>query len=367
MWYDKAKSIGAMAGIVISVFLIGQQLGIFIFLTDAMGYIVQNNQGYIWVVDEETKDVNALANLDVRVGYEMASVPGVDKVYPIVITVGAAKFANGKSSSVQLIGVQTPAFAGGPWNLELGKPQDLQQDGAVTVDFFDRPTLGEIAPGEYFEVNGQQVFVAGQTRGVRGFGAGPVVFSTIERVRKLTSLSSDKSSAFLVTWDPKVATEAEVVDRINATIPGIRAWNAKEFTSQTVSTVLASSGIAFSIGTLVVFALISGIIIIGLTLYSAAIDRIRDYGTLKAIGSTNGYLTRLIMLQATLFGLIGFVLGYGLVEAFRNGVAQAGTIFNFPPVLIVSLFVATQVISLGGSLFAILRITRLEPAMVFRG
>jgi putative ABC transport system permease protein len=47
--YDKPKSIGALAGIIISVFLIGQQAGVFIFLTDAMKSIVANNQGYIWV------------------------------------------------------------------------------------------------------------------------------------------------------------------------------------------------------------------------------------------------------------------------------------------------------------------------------
>jgi putative ABC transport system permease protein len=44
---------------------------------------------------------------------------------------------------------------------------------------------------------------------------------------------------------------------------------------------------------------ISGFFIIGLTLYSSAVDRIRDYGTLKAIGATNGYITRLILLQSS--------------------------------------------------------------------
>ena len=34
IWYDKPKSIGALAGTILSVFLIGQQAGIFIFLTN---------------------------------------------------------------------------------------------------------------------------------------------------------------------------------------------------------------------------------------------------------------------------------------------------------------------------------------------
>ena len=66
--YDKPKSIGALAGIVISIFLVGQQLGIFLFLTGAMKAIVENNLQYIWVVDSKTDDANSLSPLDMRIG-----------------------------------------------------------------------------------------------------------------------------------------------------------------------------------------------------------------------------------------------------------------------------------------------------------
>ena len=104
--FDKPKSIGALAGAVISIFLIGQQLGIFIFLTNAMGSLVRNNQQYIWVVDETTTNVNALAPLDIRIGREMESIPGVKRAYPWVISGASARFENGKTFGVQLIGSQ---------------------------------------------------------------------------------------------------------------------------------------------------------------------------------------------------------------------------------------------------------------------
>ena len=106
----------------------------------------------------------------------------------------------------------------------------------------------------------------------------------------------------------------KVVRSINANIPGVKAWMPTEFKNQTILTVLKSSGIAFSFGTLIVFALISGFIIIGLTLYSAAIDRIKDYGTLKAIGATNGYIRKLILMQATLYAIVGFLIGLSLIH-----------------------------------------------------
>src|SRR6478609_4977250 len=96
--YDKPKSIGALAGIIISIFLIGQQTGIFIYLTNAMATTIRNTETDLWVVDNKTTNVNALSAIDMRIGREIESIPGVEKVYPIVMTAGAARFTNGTSA-----------------------------------------------------------------------------------------------------------------------------------------------------------------------------------------------------------------------------------------------------------------------------
>ena len=66
MKYDKAKSLGIVIGIIISIFLIGQQTGIFLFLTNAMKALVTNSQSDLWVVDSKTINANALGKLDIR-------------------------------------------------------------------------------------------------------------------------------------------------------------------------------------------------------------------------------------------------------------------------------------------------------------
>jgi len=364
--YDKPKSIGALAGTIMSVFLIGQQCGIFIFLINAMSSIVRNNSEYVWVVDNKTTNVNALMLLDTRVGNELSSIEGVDKVYPLVLVAGAAKFEDGTSAGITLIGVQAPDFAGGPWNLSVGKKDVMVQDNAIITDYFDRKALGGLELNQYFEVNGKKVFNAGLTKGVRAFGGGVYTFTTIERARYLGNVSVKKASAFLVKVKNK-EEELKVINRINRNINGVKAWNSYDFTKSTIITVLKSSGIAISFGTLILFALIVGFIIIGLTLYSSTIDRIKDYGTLKAMGATNRYISNLIITQALIFGIVGYAIGTLLVEGFRNGLAKAGTFFDYPFWLRVVFFVVIILIALLGSSFAIRRIVKLEPAQVFRG
>ena len=330
-----------------------------------MSSLVKNNTEYVWVVDDKTTNINALGKIDQRIGYQLQSIEGVATVHPLVVASGLAKFNNGKSAGVTLIGVEVPAYAGGPWRLFNGSKEAIIEQGAVITDYFDRGSFGGLNPGEYFEINGKKVFNAAQTKGVRSFG-GIYTFTTVERARYLGGFDLNKSSAFLLTLkDP--TQKAQVINRINATMGNVKAWSSEDLATATILTVLKTSGIAISFGTLIVFALIVGFVIIGLTLYSAAIDRIKDYGTLKAIGADNSYIRKLILTQATIIAILGYLIGTALVEGFRNGIANAGTYFNYPIWLRVSFFIITVIIALFGSRFAIKRIVSLEPAAVFRG
>jgi putative ABC transport system permease protein len=363
--FDKPKAFGAFMGTVMSVFLVGQQVGIFIFLIDAMSTLVKNNQQYLWVVDDRSTNVNALSPIDKRVGYELHSVEGVKNVYPLVITGAGAKFANGTSSGIILVGVETPSFIGGPWNMSVGEKEEMIKDGAIITDFYDKNALGGLQLGDYFEINGKQVYNAAETKGIRGFG-GIYGFTTIERARYLTNMNPDKTSAFLVELKDPAQANA-VISKINSQFFGVRAWSGRDFTNKTIITVLNTSGIALSFGTIIGFALLIGFVIIGLTLYSAVIDRIKDYGTLKAIGATNSFIRKLILTQAGIIGVCGYVIGAIITEIFRIGVERTGTIIIFPVYIRIAIMVVTLAIALLGSLFAIRRITGLEPAQVFRG
>ncbi len=159
----------------------------------------------------------------------------------------------------------------------------------------------------------------------------------------------------------------QVRDNINKALPSIRAWKTEDLRSSTVRFIVVSSNIGTSIGSLVIFAIISGFFIIGLTLYSSAIDRIKDYGTLKAIGATNGYITRLILTQSLITATVGFCIAWLLLAGFQAGVANAGLLFRLSPLLLTGLYLLTFIISTASALFFSIRtINNVEPASVFR-
>jgi len=365
--FDKAKSIGVVVGIMISTFLIGQQLGIFIFLTNAMKALATNVKVDIWVVDNKTKNVNQLGKLDVRTLRIVQGIAGIKLAFPVVISGAATNYQNGESGGITLIGIDIDKL-----NLVLdsskiiaGKPSDLQADGAVSGEYYDRKNLGEnIDLGTELEINGKRAFFRMQTKGFRGFGASFCV-TTIDKARYYSNQSPNTISAVLVKLQANQNADS-ITTQINKTIFGVRAWKSEDIAYSTLKKILGSSGIALSTGTLIVFALIAGFFIIGLTMYTSALDRLKDYGTLKAIGASNTFITWLILTQAAIFAVVGFVIAYFLLLGFQKGVAYSGLIFSFSPLLLLGIFVVIGCISIGGASFALSRIRGIEPASVFR-
>ena len=365
--FDKAKSIGVVVGILISTFLIGQQLGVFFFLSGLMGALATDVRADIWVVDSKTDDVNQLGRLDIRNLRAVQGINGVKEAFPLIISGASCNYKNGSSGAITLIGVDASKVNAviNPGKIAAGKTTDLQLDGAVSAEFFEKKNLGgNIELGTDFEINGKRAFFALQTKGFRGFGSSFCV-TTIERARFFSNQSVNTISAVLVNMQPGV-NASDVVADINNSITGVHAWPAKELEASSVKKILSSSGIALSTGTLIIFALIAGFFIIGLTMYSSALDRLKDYGTLKAIGAGNGYISRLILTQALLFSVVGFLIGLSLLEGFRAGVANSGLIFSFSPLVLLGMFGTIALISLSGASFALSRIRSVEPAAVFR-
>ena len=369
--YDKSKSIGVVIGIVISIFLIGQQIGILGFLTGLMGGLIANSRediGEIWVIDPITQNANELGKLDGRYVQEIRSIEGVQTTFPVVITNGLVKFKNGKTAPVLLIGSEAPDFVAGPAPAKIkeGLLADLSSEGAVSAEFFDASTFeNDISLGTRVEINGKEAFIRVQTKNARGF-AGAFFYTTLSKARRFGNFPETKVSAIVVQVK-KGESKSEVMGRINATFPQVKAWDAKVLKETTIQFITISSNIGTSVGSLVVFAIISGFFIIGLTLYSAALDRIKDYGTLKAIGATNGYVRNLILIQSLLFALIGFSLAMLLLFGFSTGVESAGLVITYGWKEILGLFLVTLFISIGGSYFAISKVNGVEPASVFRG
>src|SRR5690606_32545861 len=221
----------------------------------------------------------------------------------------------------------------------------------------------ELALGKPIEINGTSTTITLITRNAQAFGAS-IMYTSLENARILGNASPAKVSLIIAELTPG-ANKKQLINDINQLYPQLRAWDAKAIQQSTVKEILITSNMGMSFGTLVLFAMISGFFIIGLTLYSSALDRIKDYGTLKAIGAKKGYVNKLIVAQAFLYAIIGYSIAMLLLYGFKFGVANSGLVIQISVGFALFLLFITLIISIGGSLFAVRKISKLEPASVF--
>jgi putative ABC transport system permease protein len=368
MIYDRAKLIGILLGIVISVVLIGAQLGILDgFFEDNMG-IIKNNQEYLFVVNKKSKSAISLVNIDNRVRYELQSISGVRKAHPIIVAGGKVKNPAGNTfDDMNLRGVEAPDFVGAPQKFQQGSNlNNLYVDGAVIVDESNLEDLENLKTGDYFSINDKNVFIKGISAGNAGMGDFNVV-TTIDRARQLTGFNPNQVSVFLVetnSTDPEV--NKQIAKDISESIPTVNAFTADEFRKITRNYLNTESSVTVIFIILVYFALFTGLIIVGLTMFSSVNDRIKDYGTIKAIGGNNKMIIQLIMLQSILYAIVGFILSIALLTGLKYLMNLVNQHMDLSLERLSLLMLATIVISIVGSYSSLRKILKLEPVQIFR-
>lgn len=366
IWYDKPKALGIFAGIFISIFLVGQQLGIFISIVGNMKGLAKYNEELIWVIHEETQNATQLKMIDNRIGRSVKSIKGVKTVYPLVQSGGTLKLYDGTKINISMLGLEIGNIPGDYQKLLNGIPGELlMTEGAFLLDKIDRSALNDIDVNDKFLVNGRRMQVVGFTEGNAGFGASNVV-TTIERARALGGISVNKSHAFLLEWDSTQISSKQVIGYVNDYIPGARALTGQQFGDDTYSHMMTTNNIAASFAMMIIFALLTGCVIVGLTMYSSVNDRIRDYGTIKAIGGDNGYIRQMILKQSMIYAIVGFLLAYGGLMIFKAAMAGGVMVFKLPLALLAGLFLVTLFMCIIGSWFALRIIVQLEPVQIFR-
>ncbi|MGZ5536980.1 MAG: ABC transporter permease, partial [Chthoniobacterales bacterium] len=175
-----------------------------------------------------------------------------------------------------------------------------------------------------------------------------------------------KLLSFVIAKTKEGADAATVRARIRSTI-GLAAYTPNEFKKLTFWYFLKYTGMPFNFLTVVTLGFIVGIAISGMTFYNFTLDNLRYFGTLKAMGTNNRKLLRMISLEAAVVGAVGYGLGIGAASAW-GGILSGRTqiAFMLPwPLLFVSA-AAVLIICVGAAALSIRKVIKLEPAMVFR-
>jgi len=119
---------------------------------------------------------------------------------------------------------------------------------------------------------------------------------------------------------------------------------------------------------ILLIGLLVGTAFVAVTIYTVTVERIKEYGILKAIGASNPQLYSIIFQQSLISSIIGYFVGcvFTFMSVFitYNYYPELTTILRFES--FIYMFFVSILISLVASYIPIKKVSKVDPLMIFR-
>jgi putative ABC transport system permease protein len=364
LFHDRIRLAVTLVGILFSIVLVAVQLGLYLGARSMIISMIDRADGDIWIMAYGTKNFEEGQAIEARERYSALGTPGVARVVPIIVSFADWRKPQGGSTLVVVIGTDVEDRGLVPWNVVQGDVSALGAGDAVMVDQSYLGDLGINGAGDTAEIGSSRVRVTGLTEGIRSFTVSPYVFTTLSRARALLGMPSDRFTYGLVKLQPG-ADPLVVRAALKARSPDIEVLTKAEFRQRSLNHWLFATGAGIALIGGAVLGLVVGTVIVAQTLYSSTKDHLNEFATLRALGSSSGYIHRVILAQAGLSALLGYSLG--MIIALTIAVLSERTALPIlmTPGLAGVLLALTLAMCAVSAVSAIGKVMRIDPAMVF--
>lgn len=366
LFHDKVRLTVTLVGIIFSVVLSSIQLGLFVGFQRATSDILYYSNADLWITSVNVTHAEDGVPFSEKKLYKVLTSPDVERVEKQIVQFANWKKPNGADTGILLVGGNLDGGMGVPFKIVEGNLEDLRQPDAVMVEELYKEKLGISKVGETVEIGGFRAKIVGFTRGVRSFTTSPPVFTTFKNAQSFFGIPEDQTLYLVVKAKDGVDLQNLKAD-LKQRVSDVDVYTRMEWTEKQRNYWMFGTGAGITVLIAAFLGLLVGVVVVAQTIYSATVDHIREYGTLKAMGASNFYLYRVIITQAFLSGLIGYIIGMSIALFVSYISLQGTTGIILPWQLILGLFGLTLLMCVGASVVSINKVTRIDPAMVFKG
>ena len=238
----------------------------------------------------------------------------------------------------------------------------LLERAAVDRSYFAE--LGINGIGDTAQIATGRVKVRALTEGIRSFTQSPYAYTTLNRARQLLGADGDRITYLLVKLAPGAniqKVQADLASRLSSA----DVLTKEEFRARSLVQWLFKTGAGLALIGGALLGSLVGTVIVAQTLYSSTKDHIHEFATLRALGSTKGYIHKVIMAQAGLSAVIGYVLGMAIALCILYVSRNSALPLVMTPGLAFWLFALTLGMCAISALSAIVKVTKIDPSTVF--
>ncbi len=249
----------------------------------------------------------------------------------------------------------------------------LRNQDTVIFDSASRPEFGPVAAtlesGKNLvtEINDREIEVAGLFRMGTSFGIDGTILTSVDNwLRLFPDRPRNEIHLGLITL-AEGADPIAVRDEMRAYLPkDVLVLTRQDFVNREKAYWNSATPVGYIFAFGAIMGFVVGAIIVYQILFADVSEHLNEYGTLRALGYSNFFVSGIVIQQAAILGVMGYVPGYLLVGWLYSKAAAATQLplyMTFDRAITV--FIMVLVMCALSALLALRKVRKLDPADVF--
>ncbi|MBL8200901.1 MAG: FtsX-like permease family protein [Chromatiales bacterium] len=363
----------AVAGIAFAVLLIMMQLGFRSALFESTLRYHERFRYDIALFSPDSVFIVRPAAFSIRRLYQALGLPDVAEISPVYIA--PAVWKNPWSSerrSINAIGIKPEQDILATPGVAAGLPLLVGQD-VVLFDSASRPEFGPVA--ERFaagdpivtEINDREIRIVGLFQVGPSFGIDATVLTSDDNwLRLFPERSRDDIHLGLIRLRDG-ADPVAVRDQLRDYLPkDVLVMTRADFIARETAYWNGATPIGYIFAFGAIMGFVVGAIIVYQILFADVSEHLNEYATLRAMGYRNRFVSGIVLQEAAILAVLGYIPGVA-AASWLSGIAAGATRL---PLHITAdralvVFVLTLLMCAISSLLALRKVRRLDPAEVF--
>jgi putative ABC transport system permease protein len=367
LFHDKIRFAITISGVAFAVTLVFVQVGLFEGLLDNASITIERTGADLWITARNTPNVDFSNTFSETLVQRVRSIPGVARADNLIVWFAELALPTGVKENAVIYALEDFRPWNLPWNVLEGNLRDLRRGKFMMLDESAARRFGEFAVGDFRELMGQRLKIIGKTSGARSFTTNPIIFLDYRIAQSLDRQRlHNRATYILVKLDPQ-ADPAAVKAEMRRRLPYNDVRDRAEWASRSRSYWTDNTGLGLNMMMTVMLGCLVGVVVVAQTLYTSTMEHIKEFATVKAIGGTDRDIYRVVAKQAAIAAVIGFLMGDLLAVGLQPLMAGIELKLIISPSLVVGVFLGTLAFCLGASMLSFRQVSRLDPALVFRG
>jgi putative ABC transport system permease protein len=363
--HDRLRFAITILGVAFAVTLVFVQVGLF--LLDNASITIEKSSADLWITSKNTPNIDFSHTFPEVYVQRVRSIPGVQRADNLIVWFMQMALPTGAQEGTEVYALEDFSAWNLPWKTTKGSLDDLKRGPYFFLDSSAVRRYGPFAVGDYREIFERRLKIIGTTEEARSFTTTPIAFMDFRLAQELAYQTMQAKTTYVLVKLAPGADVNTVKAEIRRRLPHNDVFTKAEWAGRSRAYWVKNTGIGLNMYLTVFLGILVGIVVVAQTLYTATMEHLKEFGTVKAIGGGNRDIYAILAEQATIAALVGFAVGVVPSLLLKPAMTKIGLKLIVTPGFAVIVLVGTLVLCLVSAMVSFRKVAAIDPALVFRG